>query len=240
VFSCPVSGPPERVRLARVPAPLNGRYVVAALAVVAAVAAAGCGSAGTGGLSTGGDPEQGKALFKEKCGGCHTLAAAGTNGQVGPNLDAAFGPDRKQGFENSSIQQVVAGQIKFPTTQPSTGAPGMPANLVTGGDVDNVAAFVAKCAGNTDDESCAPPGGGEATSGKDIFSQNCSTCHTLAAAGSTGQVGPNLDQAKPPKALVVDRVTNGKGGMPAFGKNGNLTPQQIQAVADYVASSAGK
>jgi cytochrome c6 len=218
---------------------VNGRSLIALLAAATAIAAAGCGGAGTGGLSTGGDTEQGKALFKEKCASCHTLAAADATGAVGPNLDAAFGPDRRQGFEDSSIQQVVAGQIKFPVTSPSTGAPGMPADLVTGDDVDNVAAFVAKCAGNTEDTSCAGSGGGAATGGKDIFSQNCSSCHTLADAGAAGEVGPNLDDTKPSKDLVVDRVTNGKPpGMPAFSES--LSDEQIQAVADYVSSAAGK
>ena len=65
----------------------------------------------------------------------------------------------------------------------------------------------------------------------------CGGCHTLKSAGSDGTVGPNLDQAKPPLALVVARVTNGKGGMPAF--KGQLTDAQIQAVATYVAAAAG-
>jgi mono/diheme cytochrome c family protein len=60
----------------------------------------------------------------------------------------------------------------------------------------------------------------------------------LADAGSSGTVGPNLDQAKPPEALVVDRVTNGRGAMPPF--KGQLTPAQIQAVAKYVSSVAGR
>jgi mono/diheme cytochrome c family protein len=60
----------------------------------------------------------------------------------------------------------------------------------------------------------------------------------LKDAGSTGTVGPNLDQAKPPKSLVVMRVTNGKGAMPSF--KGRLTKKQIDAVASYVSSAAGK
>ena len=50
-------------------------------------------------------------------------------------------------------------------------------------------------------------------------------------------VGPNLDQAKPPKSLVLDRVTNGKGVMPSF--KGQLTSAQIEAVATYVSKAAG-
>ena len=47
-------------------------------------------------------------------------------------------------------------------------------------------------------------------------SAGCGGCHTLAAAGATGNVGPSLDVSKPTEALVIDRVTNGKGAMPSF------------------------
>lgn len=207
--------------------------------------ASACGSAGTGGISAGGDTARGEELFKQQCGSCHTLAAAGTRGVIGPNLDDAFASDRAQGFEQSSIQQVVAGQIQYPVEGrvndqgqlvTSTGSPAMPANLVTGDDVDAVAAYVASVAGKPG--LTPPPGGGQAAGGKDVFTTNCGGCHTLADAGTSGTVGPNLDQAKPPKALVVDRVTNGKGVMPPF--KGTLTEKQIQAVADYVSSAAGK
>ena len=66
----------------------------------------------------------------------------------------------------------------------------------------------------------------------------CATCHTLAAAGSTGTVGPNLDQLKPSDAATVKQVTNGGGGMPAFGST--LSKAQIQSVALFVSSVAGK
>jgi mono/diheme cytochrome c family protein len=69
-------------------------------------------------------------------------------------------------------------------------------------------------------------------------SAGCTGCHTLKDAGSTGTVGPNLDDAKPDDALVTDRVTNGKGVMPSF--KGTLTAQQIADVAAYVSSVAGK
>jgi len=78
------------------------------------------------------------------------------------------------------------------------------------------------------------PTEGDPVAGKAVFlgASGCTGCHTLADAGSNGNVGPNLDDAKPPLALVVDRVTNGKAPMPAFA--GQLTPQQIQDVASYV------
>jgi mono/diheme cytochrome c family protein len=77
---------------------------------------------------------------------------------------------------------------------------------------------------------------GNVDAGKQVFaSASCGGCHTLAAAGSSGTVGPNLDQAKPPRSLVVDRVTNGKGNMPSF--KGRLSAQQIEDVADFVVAS---
>ena len=77
-----------------------------------------------------------------------------------------------------------------------------------------------------------------AVDGKTVFTENCASCHTLAAANATGKVGPNLDQLKPSESVVQRQVTNGGGGMPAFG--GRLTAEQIAAVAAFVASSAGK
>jgi mono/diheme cytochrome c family protein len=75
-----------------------------------------------------------------------------------------------------------------------------------------------------------------ADEGKAVFaSANCGSCHTLAAAGTNGTVGPNLDQRKPTKQLVVRRVTNGLRAMPSF--KGQLSTDQIEAVAEYVAAS---
>jgi mono/diheme cytochrome c family protein len=73
--------------------------------------------------------------------------------------------------------------------------------------------------------------------GKVIFTTNCASCHTLADAGTTGTVGPNLDDLKPAQDVVVEQVTNGGGGMPAFG--GTLTEEEINEVAVYVSAAAG-
>ncbi len=72
--------------------------------------------------------------------------------------------------------------------------------------------------------------------GASIFSQNCASCHILAAAHATGAVGPNLDQRKPSKAVVQRKVTKGGGGMPAFA--GRLTAREISAVGKYVSTAA--
>ena len=77
---------------------------------------------------------------------------------------------------------------------------------------------------------------GDPVAGKAVFSTaGCGGCHTLKAAGSTGTVGPNLDQLKPPLARIVLQVNNGGGPMPAF--QGQLTNQQIQDVTAYVYTS---
>ncbi len=194
--------------------------------ILAALVAAGCGTVGR---ATGGDPSLGEQLFVGKCGSCHTLAAAGTKGTIGPDLDEAFKYPRQQGFAESSIADIVRGQIAY-------AAKPMPRDLVKGDGADSVARYVAANAGK---EGVAKGGKVTATDGKTIFSQaGCTSCHTLADAGSTGTIGPNLDQAKPSKNLAIDRVTNGRGQMPSF--KDTLTKAQIEAVAEYVSSSAGK
>ena len=207
---------------------------------------AGCG--GTGGYTSEGSQGAGKQLFTQSCGGCHALADAGTNGRIGPNLDDAFAQAREDGMTSDTFTQVVAQQIRWPIEETSTGAPGMPGVDQTlpkcedvegdafcvddqDGAVDDIAVYVGAVAGTG--VTAEQP-----MDGMSIFTANCGSCHTLADAGTTGAVGPNLDQARPPKPLVVDRVTNGQGAMPAF--KDSLDPQQIEAVSEYVATAAGK
>ena len=78
-----------------------------------------------------------------------------------------------------------------------------------------------------------------ARSGAAVFaSAGCANCHTLEAAGATGTIGPNLDQARPSAATVRSVVTSGRGTMPSF--SGKLSPAQIAALARYVSSVAGR
>jgi len=94
-------------------------------------------------------------------------------------------------------------------------------------------------------EEAAAGGGKEASGGeeealavgKGTVESTCSACHTLSEAGATGTVGPNLDELKPSKSLVEHQVTNGGGGMPAFG--GTFSKSEIEAVAEYVSKVAG-
>ena len=215
---------------------------------VAALLAAGCGTGGVASAGQQPDLQTGGQLFKQSCGSCHTLQAAGTAGTIGPNLDDAFATSRKEGYSDNSIENVVLDQIRlgsgsiatYTTIKDGKGytpQPEMPANIFKGQDAVNVAAYVASVAGTAGPGASTPTNAG--TSGAAIFkSAGCAGCHTLAAAGATGTVGPNLDQIKPSMAIVVHQVTNGGAIMPAF--KGKLSTAQIQAVAKYVSSSAGK
>ena len=210
--------------------------LVAVAAAAGALLAAGCGSVGHQENASQGEGEE---LFRQGCAQCHTLEAVGAQGQIGPNLDAHFAELRRQGFDESSMRDLVRAQIAHPVEEPPTGAPGMPANIYEGEQAEAVAAYVAAVAGNPQG---GQPAGGEpltdATDGETIFLQaGCGSCHTLAAAGSNGTIGPNLDESQPDAQLAGDRVTNGQGGMPAF--RGRLDEGQIRAVAEYVAESAG-
>jgi cbb3-type cytochrome c oxidase subunit III len=200
----------------------------AALFSLAAIALAGCG---TGGLSEdGADVSQGKLLFKQKCGSCHVLREAGTAGTTGPNLDDAFAGPRREDFNESTIREVVRGQIDY-------AAPPMPQDLVEGSDADAVAAYVAAVAAEPEAKVALPAGAG-GDDPKLLFESNCGSCHVLADAGTSGTIGPNLDQAKPSLQKAITQITNGGGGMPPF--KGQLSEKQIRALAQYLVRVAGK
>jgi cbb3-type cytochrome c oxidase subunit III len=216
------------------------RLLLAAFAGLAvALGLAACGTGGMVSAST--DQQNGKKLFQQKCAGCHSLAAVGSSSTIGPNLDDAFAQARADGFKESAIANIVHDQIRFAgqysTAQnnPNYLKANMPTNLVTGQDADDVAAFVAANAGVQGFVVAKAVSG---TNGKSIFQAKCASCHTLKDAGTTGTVGPNLDQLKPPFSIVQKQVTNGGAVMPAF--KGVLTDAQIKAVATYVSSVAGK
>jgi cytochrome c553 len=91
----------------------------------------------------------------------------------------------------------------------------------------------------TETTATTPAVEGDPVAGKEVFlgASACGGCHTLADAGSSGTVGPNLDESMPDYELALDRVTNGQGGMPSF--SSTLTEQQLADVAAYVSSVAG-
>jgi cytochrome c oxidase subunit 2 len=160
------------------------------LAGLILVAGTACG---TGGRAHGGNTSNGKDLFTAgagngpSCASCHTLADANAKGTVGPNLDDAFAAAKANGFKESTIRNVVLDQIRYPTK-----GSGMPANLVSGQDAQDVAAYVASAVGK---KPPAPPSG--KASGNDLYaSLGCQSCHSLDGSPSTGPTFKGLFGSK--------------------------------------------
>jgi mono/diheme cytochrome c family protein len=191
---------------------------LAALALVLA----GCGTSGL--PETSGDTSNGKLLFMQKCGGCHALREAGTQSDIGPNLDHAFSASRSEGFDESTIRATVREQIDY-------AVPPMPRKLVEGPAANDVAAYVAAVAANPEAKISLPSGAG-GNDPKILFESNCGSCHTLADAGTSGKIGPNLDDAKPSIEKATTQIANGGGGMPPF--KGQLSTEQIKVLAEYI------
>jgi mono/diheme cytochrome c family protein len=169
------------VRTSKLISPLLALLALVALMVVAS----GCGTSDA-------DPQRGRELFRVRCGTCHALAQAGATGQVGPNLDHAFAAARAEGNDSDTIEGVVKAQVEYPRPNNGNTAVSMPADIVTGQDLDDVAAYVGEWAGVPGAAPPKVPGG----PGAQVFASNgCGNCHTFAAAESGGVTGPNLDEA---------------------------------------------
>lgn len=222
-------------RLSKLLPPLVALVALLALAVFAS----GCGT-------TSADTARGRTLFKQKCGVCHTLAQAGTTAQVGPNLDDAFASAREAGEESETIEGVVKAQVEYPRPNNGNPAVSMPADVVTGQDLDDVAAYVGQWAGVPGAAPPQVPGG----PGAQVFANNgCGTCHTLAAAGSGGVTGPNLDEVLPGQAeamieeSIVDPNAKIAKGYPSGVMPPNfeqlLTPKELEDLVKYLSESTG-
>jgi mono/diheme cytochrome c family protein len=222
-------------RLPKLITPLLALMALLALVVVAS----GCGT-------TDADPERGRILFIQKCGTCHSLAQAGTTAQVGPNLDHAFAVARGVGNDSDTIEGVVKAQVEYPRPPSGNPAVSMPPDIVTGQDLDDVAAYVGEWAGVPD---AAPPvvAGGP---GAQVFADNgCGGCHTLAAAEAGGSLGPNLDEELPgeSEAAVKEMITDPNAeivkGYPAGVMPQNyeqiLSSKEIEDLVKYLLESAG-
>jgi mono/diheme cytochrome c family protein len=207
---------------------------------------AGCG-AETSAPITGGFQDRGRQLFNAKCGTCHIMAQAGSQGVQGPNLDTAFAAARAAGMDEDTIKGVVEYQIKHP--RPSVpGYPGvnMPANIVTGNDLQDVAAYVARYAGVPGAKPPIAPGEGP---GAQVYAnQGCGACHILSEAQSAGVLGPNLDEYIPEmtraeieQAIVNPDATKAKGYENAVMPNrwSALPPQELEQLIDFLVSSTG-
>jgi mono/diheme cytochrome c family protein len=218
------------------------RLLVPLVALVATVfAISGCGT-------TNADIARGRVLFETKCGVCHALAQAGTTATIGPDLDDAFAAARASGgFDAATIEGIVKPQVENP--RPSNGNPAasMPANIIEGQDLDDVAAYLGKYAGVP---GAAPPEV-EGGAGAQVFANNgCGGCHTLAAANSGGTTGPDLDEVLPgqqeaeiEESIVAPDAKIAQGYpanvMPSTFKE-SLQPEELKQLVEYLAENAGK
>jgi cytochrome c2 len=196
------------------------------------------------------DLSNGKALFTERCGSCHILGRAGTQGRTGPDLDAAFRAALSSGMDRETVEGIVHDQILYPRKSSA-----MPPQLVKGQNAQDVAAYVAFATARAgeDEGALAQAGLAGATTGEQIFTAaGCAACHTLGKAGANANIGPNLDElaaqagnrtdAAPeeytteaildPDAFVVEGFQ--PGVMPSY--EGRLNEKQVQTLVEYLLS----
>jgi len=194
------------------------------------------------------DLTNGKALFTQDCGSCHALDRAGTQGTTGPDLDAAFRTALSDGMNRDTVEGIVHRQILHPLRDSVMAT----ADLPTGEDAKDVAAYVGYAAARTgeDQGALAQAGLAGAKTGEQIFTAaGCAGCHTLGKAGANGTIGPNLDELaqvaadKPgsPEDFVRESLLDPdafvapgfqQGVMPSF--DGKLSEQQVNALVKYL------
>jgi mono/diheme cytochrome c family protein len=222
----------------KLPPPIRPLLALAAMAAVT-LGASACGT-------TTADVENGRVLFIERCGTCHTLAEAGTTATIGPDLDDAFAAAREAGQGGETIEGVVEAQVEFPRPSTEDPAISMPADVVEGQELEDVAAYVGKWAGVPGAAPPKVPGG----PGAQVFANNgCGGCHTLAAAQSGGTVGPDLDQVLSGKSAaivhedIVDPNKTIAPGYPASVMPLNfeeaLTPEELDDLVQFLVESTG-
>jgi mono/diheme cytochrome c family protein len=212
-----------------------------ALSGAAVMALAGCGVSQTGSF------DRGKQLFAAKCATCHSLKDAGSTTQIGPDLDAAFAQARRDGMDPDTIAGVVKAQVEYPRPSNANPSVSMPAGLVTGENLDDVATYVSKVAGNPAIKGPQLPN----DPGAQVFTQNqCSGCHTLKAAGASGITGPDLDKVLPGmtaaevKKSIVDPNAKITPGYPPnvmpnnFGQT--INPQDLNNLVKFLLKYANK
>jgi len=223
-----------------VPKPINLLLALAAIGA-AVVVASGCGT-------TTADVGRGRVLFTQNCGTCHTLAQAGTTAQIGPNLDDAFASAREIGENGDTIEGIVRAQVENPRPENGDPSVSMPADIVSGQDLDDVAAYVASVAGVPGAAPPKVPGG----PGAQVFANDgCGGCHTLEGVeGAGGTTGPNLSEVLPgqseamiEKSIVDPNAVIAKGYppnvMPSNFKQ-VLSKKELQQLVEFLIEKASK
>lgn len=228
---------PDRHRIAR-GRRSRARPLAFVLFSLAALGASGCGA--------GAEPDldRGRQLFTAECGTCHALSQAGTTADVGPNLDAAFAVARRDGMTASTVAGVTKAQIDNPrdTTldpgDPNYDAVYMPADLVTGQDAEDVAAYVGSVAGT----GAEPP----PFTAESYFTSSCGGCHILEAAGTSGVTGPDLDENLPGQSAAEikesilapgEEIVSGYDDVMPANFGDTLAPDQLNELTEYLIDS---
>ena len=147
-------------------------------------------------------------------------------GTIGPNLDFAFAQSRIDGLGESTILQVVRDQIAYPVDRALHGRPGMPADIFTGQDAEDVASYVAAVAGldanGEADRPCEPAEADAPPRAARRTARRSSPRRAAAAATRSPRRARAAPSARTSTRrsrrldLAIDRVTNGQGGMPSF------------------------
>ncbi len=218
--------------------------LLASVAVLGAVIA-GCGTTSSAPVENSAS-DRGFQLFRTNCGTCHKLNAAATSGTQGPDLDDAFAAARAVGMDGDTVKGIVRAQVHRPQ-KVNGDYPGvtMPANIIEGNDLEDVAAYVASVAGVPGAEPPTFPGEGP---GAQVYGLNgCGGCHVLAAGESAGTLGPDLDEVLPQmskaeikEAIVDPGKTIAKGYPDAMPTNfgSTISPQQLNQLIDFLVTSA--
>lgn len=210
------------------------------LCAIALVAASGCG------VAESGDTDRGEQLFTSKCATCHALKDTGSTAQIGPDLDAAFAQARASGMDADTIAGVVKAQVENPRPSTNNPAVSMPADLVTGDDLEDVASYLGGVAGAPGIKGPQLPD----DPGAPVFASNgCSGCHTLKAAGASGTTGPDLDTVIPNqtaaevKKSIVDpgaKITEGYQDVMPKNFEQVISPQDLDALVQFLLKYSGK
>ena len=169
-----------------------------------------------------------------------------STGQLqGPDLDTAFAQARASGMDSDTIAGVVKAQVENP--RPSTDNPSvsMPAKLVTGEDLEDVASYVASVAGAPGIKGPQLPD----DPGAQVFANNqCSGCHTLKAADAAGTTGPDLDRAlrnqsaaEVRKSIVAPsaRIVPGYSDLMPKNYGEVLSPRELDALVRFLLKYSG-
>jgi uncharacterized cupredoxin-like copper-binding protein len=190
---------------------------------VLALAAAGCGI-----KDDEPDLVAGKRAFAEKCGSCHVLARAGTQGIQGPNLDEAFRQALADGLERKGVEGAVHAQIDNPAQVGKDSKAYMPPDVVKGREAENVAAYVAASVAKPgDDEGLLAEAVKKAGGGKPAVAENGEL--TIPA---TAQLAYETDKAEAEAGTVTIKSPNPSGTPHDIALEGNGVDEKGETVSD--------